>query len=531
MNDIVFTENDKVFLNSFLTEESFAKTKLSNLMDCEGLLVSKKNSEFFSCQIWKFTLTEFKNGSVFFTKEGFSGCTLDSYISLKSENLSEILFDVVSAVNFARKNGFSVPCNAPKGILYNKNAVLFLPEKLFSNCARLSDKTEYEKSSNIWVDSASSGKKAELFFQSVLVYYSFTKKVPFPFEENENQAVNIADKKFIPLDLCVNGISRTLSDFVSASLKNESDENALLPLEIYKTELFNPEQRKNVLPQEEFQKKLQKFIKTQNRKVGARRILRRNYISMIISFVVFCFVLFSLLFVKFESDKKPSVKGLDSETVTEIFFEGIHKMNADFMTVSGKNCPQAKYYISTIPQIRAVSMMSGAYNFESGLSSPENWMFFEPDTTKAYSHQIYGISCFTINGRPSTLNVKIPSKKDAKTRLLRENGRKINNLDEVSHNVKYYLVHTVNNTLQVDLYQTEVFLTFEDGVWQVIELKENFSTEFYDWAQFSFDYKEKLSEYSGDVIKAVSSLREKYPWVPTSVSLKEEEKYLDSLGY
>ena len=47
MNDIVFTENDKVFLNSFLTEESFAKTKLSNLMDCEGLLVSKKNSEFF----------------------------------------------------------------------------------------------------------------------------------------------------------------------------------------------------------------------------------------------------------------------------------------------------------------------------------------------------------------------------------------------------------------------------------------------------------------------------------------------------
>ena len=51
MNDIVFTENDKVFLNSFLTEESFAKTKLSNLMDCEGLLVSKKKSEFFSCQI------------------------------------------------------------------------------------------------------------------------------------------------------------------------------------------------------------------------------------------------------------------------------------------------------------------------------------------------------------------------------------------------------------------------------------------------------------------------------------------------
>ena len=180
MNDIVFTENDKVFLNSSLTEESFAKTKLSNLMDCEGLLVLKENSEFFSAQIWKFNLTEFKNGSVFFTKEGFSGSTLDSFITQKSENLCEILFDVVSAINFARKNGFSVPCNAPKGILYNKNAVLFLPEKTFSNCARLCGKSEYEKSSNIWLDSASSGKKAELFFQSVLVYYSFTKKVPFP---------------------------------------------------------------------------------------------------------------------------------------------------------------------------------------------------------------------------------------------------------------------------------------------------------------------------------------------------------------
>ena len=68
MNDIVFTENDKVFLTSFLTEVSFAKTKLSNLMDCEGLLVSKKKSEFFSCQIWQFPLTDFKNGSVFLSK-------------------------------------------------------------------------------------------------------------------------------------------------------------------------------------------------------------------------------------------------------------------------------------------------------------------------------------------------------------------------------------------------------------------------------------------------------------------------------
>ena len=76
MNDIVFTENDKVFLNSFLTEESFAKTKLSNLMDCEGLLVSKKRSEFFSCQIWKFTLTEFKNGSVFLRKKVFQAVRL-----------------------------------------------------------------------------------------------------------------------------------------------------------------------------------------------------------------------------------------------------------------------------------------------------------------------------------------------------------------------------------------------------------------------------------------------------------------------
>lgn len=529
MKDIVYTQDNKIFLNSNLTEESFAKTKFSNLLGEKGLIFSKTGEHFTSVEYWTFDSTKSIEDSVYFTKTGFSGKTLETIIIEENDDFNEALFCTVKAISYAQKKGFSVPCNGPAGILYNENQILFLPEKTFSSCAQHLEKSVYQKMQNIWVDSAASCLKAENFMQGVLIYYSLTKKVPFPLD-SEEQSVNIADKKFLPLKYCINGISTELSDFVDKSLKGENIISPL-PKEIYKKELFESQNRKPSMNETEFSKSVEKFIRFQNAKISSKRKIRRHYIQIALIAVAAVFIFLCVALIKYENSKKPSVVGLTSQTVTEIFYSGIHKLNADYMKVSAKDCPQASYYISTIPQIRVVSLMPGAYNLESGLSSPENWFFFEPDTTKSYSHQIYGITNFKIDQKDSTLNLKVPKKSQRKLKLINQDGKRLKNLDEKTHFVEYYLVHTVNNRMEVDFYQTSVNLIFQKDKWQISELDQKWQTEFYDWAEVSKDFKTELEKNQNDVIKSVQNLKQKYPWVPTKESLEEEQKYLDSLGY
>lgn len=530
MKDIVFLKNDKIYLNSNLTEEMFAKTKFSNLLKEKGLLISKSiDGKFNKIEEWTFELPEFFEDSVHFTKKTENFKTLDSIIN-EEKNVNFAILDVVSAISYAQKNNFSVPVNCPLGILLNEEKVLFLPEKTFDFCAKNLGLEEYNKLQNIWRDSVSSGKIAENFLKSVLVYYSFTKKVPFPIDEKAEQSVNIADKNFLPLEFCINGLNKKLCNYVDKSLKSE-DVKEEFPLEEFKNDLIFPEKRKKTMKDEEFNKTVENFKIVQKTKISSKRKIRKHYVTMIISAVVFVFLCICGIYIHYENGKKPSVVGLDSKTVTKIFYSGLHTMNADYMTESAKECPQAVYYISTLPQIRVVSLMPGAYNFQSGLSTPENWFFFEPDTTKAYSHQIYGITNFTIDGENSILYEKIPTKSQKKAKLTRQDGKRIRNFDEKIHKVKYFLVHTVNNQIQVETYETDVILLFKKDKWQISELKQNFVTEFYDWAVFSADYKRILSENNGNIEISTQKLKQKYEWVPTLESIIHEKEYLDSLGY
>ena len=207
-------------------------------------------------------------------------------------------------------------------------------------------------------------------------------------------------------------------------------------------------------------------------------------------------------------------------------------MDTDLMLASAKDCPQAQRYISQVPQIYVASQMKSAYNFETGLSTPENWMFFEPDTTRSYSHFIFGLTNFTIDGIPSTLTEKAPTKKNHKHRITRaKDGRAIELSPEEEHTVHFYLVHTVDNMLTIEECTTRVKLNYRKDRWQITELEQNFTTETDSPLPFSLDYKQALKDFDHDEILAIDSLRTKYPWVPTTESMKIEKARLDAIGY
>ena len=64
MEKFVFTREDTVFINSNLSEEMYAKTKASLLMDLTGYIVKAGTDDSFSFSEWKFSEAETINDTV-----------------------------------------------------------------------------------------------------------------------------------------------------------------------------------------------------------------------------------------------------------------------------------------------------------------------------------------------------------------------------------------------------------------------------------------------------------------------------------
>ncbi len=569
--DEILTSSEKTLLKTSLSEESFAKTKFSRLLDETGFIVRKQKNgkpEFIE---WKFTGSKTIDDEVFFEGENFCGETVSSILvkaneggKKDSDKAKDALFSLVETYTSAIENSVPLPCSSVFGILCKKSGsknkggkekksesgkadkeraqknpsnpenhaqeeFLFVPEKTFDRCAANLGKKGYTVMQEPWRDAALQGKDALCFSRAVLAYFALTKNLPYP-PQKTDKSVNISYQNFLPLEYAVNGINRKLSACVNRNLSGKNT-GTDFPLSEFKEELFNPEKRKPECSEKDFEKKKSAFLLKQRRKIARARKLAKAKGIIAASLLALIFVSAFTATAINENSKKPTTIGLDSSQTTEVFYQGIHKMDTDLMLASAKNCPEAQSYISRIPQIYVVANMKSAYNFESGISTPENWMFFEPASSRAYSHFIYGITNFTVDGKPSTLNNKIPSRKEHKPRLKSENGMRLDNLSRTEHKVHYWLVHNVDNQIQIDEYTTKVNLKWVKNSWQISFLEEVSKTETVDTEIFSAEYKAAFEQKNGDYFASISSLKEKYPWLPSEKSLSEEKEKLDAVGY
>ena len=526
-----------VMLNSSLTEELFGKTKFSNLLSENGFIVAQdENGDFSQFSAWSFTGTKTIDDEVFFTGEGFLGCPIASMPEngFSNDDVRDAIFAVCQAYTFALQQNIHLPCSGPSSVIYSTGKLLFVPQKTFnSSCANLG-KNEADVILEPWRDSALTGSAAMCFSRAVYAYFALTKTLPYPPDSREDKSVAIAYKKFMPLELCVNGVDSLLSVYVDTGL-SAKDTGRDFPIDALKNEMFFPEKRANRkkrLSDEDFKKAGELFKKRQEKKIQRKMAFNRWHGSVILVAAAFVIVFVVLFFIRVETGKKPTVVGLNSTETVKVFYQGIHKMDTDLMLAAAKSCPQAQGYISRVPQIFVSTQLRGAYNFDSGMSTPENWMFFEPDSTKSYSHTVYGLTNFMIDGAPSTLNETVPTVRKHKSPVRIENGERLSDISKAEHTVTYFLVHTVDMNLVIETVETTVFLRYSGDRWQIVELKESLlEAEVISPLPFSLDYKDALSRTPGDEISAIHSLREKYNWLPTEQSLVEEESRLDAIGY
>ncbi len=160
MENFVFTREDIVFINSNLSEEMYAKTKASLLMDLTGYIVKAGTEDSFSFSEWKFSEAETINDTVYYKGNGFSGTSVYNLIQNKTQEAKTILFTLCKIIDFAINNKINLCCNGLNGILYNGKDFLFLPEELYNRCCLNQGKEEFNNLQNQWKDSSLEGSNA-----------------------------------------------------------------------------------------------------------------------------------------------------------------------------------------------------------------------------------------------------------------------------------------------------------------------------------------------------------------------------------
>lgn len=530
MEPIVTCKENLLYLDSNLTEEMFAKTRSSMLLNEEGILVSKNTDGSWSnFNTWRFSDIKTIDEKVYFIGNGFCGETAAVTLEKSFSDSGKTLYSISEAIENAIKSNISIPAVSLHGIIVNQDGILFLPEKTFDKCASNHGLEIYSQIRNEWTDSAASGITALNFILGVVSYFAVSSKMPFPFTNEEQHSINLANKNYLPVEYQCNGINSRLAKAINQRIAEQPDP-APFPLDLLKDEIEGVSE-KNPIHEEEFSKQALDFWNKQQKKLFRGKKLKKHLFPIAVSAFALIFLSIFAGIIVSEQQKKPTTIGLNSTETVNVFYSGIHHMNTDFMLASAKDCPDAQGYISKIPQISITALMRGAYNFDSGISTPENVLFFEPGSSKFYGHNIFGITDYKIDGIPYTLNQKIPTVKNHTGKVLSENGTRLFTNARSEHTVKYNLVHTVDNIIVVDKYETTVKLTYVKNKWTLSVLSEKFTTEYVNPVEFSDNFKAQLSFANQDVELAVELLRSIYDWLPTAQSIREEKTRLDNLGY
>ena len=529
--DLVTVEKNTIYLNSNLDETMFGKTKFSLLLNENGIMFSKnENNQWVKKSDWKFNEIKTKDLKVFFCGN-FSGESLQSKIEKSSSDLNEYLYTICEIYVYCIKNKVTIPCNGPYGIIINseEERILFLPEKTFDKSSANLGKSLYDYFQNNWRDYVAENINAEKIALGILSYFAIAKSLPFSEEKDRK----ISDRNFLPLEYALNGINKKLADEINSLLGNSSSKFNF-SLEELKNELFYSESKNHRISENRFEENTKKYLQKKEAKLKKIRFIRRNWPKALALFIFIIFSTITGYSIYRENGKKPCVIGLSSGEVTQVFYKGIHTMDTDLILAAAKDCPEAQKYVSKIPQIYVTGQMRSAYNFDSGISTPENWMFFEPDSTKSYSHYIYGITNFIIDGTESALDLQIPTKRNHPSRkIYAEDGskNKIENSPDALHFVKYFLVHNQDNQIAIEEVSAKVTLRYVEKAWTITKIEQTSSIELISPLPVSLSYKKALAEHDGNVIKAVNYIRPDYKWLPAQKSLEIEEKRLEKIGY
>lgn len=567
---LITVENQDIRLNSFMDEMAFGKTNYDAIVKQEGLIAEcdsiSEEKYHFTFSPWSFSEIksydepESPNPMVFYCGTNplsASAKTLLQYYKAAGnpdstkedkDNMFLASYIICSIYTQAAVEGIEIPLNGAEGIMIDfskeKPWVLFLPPNLFKYSSAGLPVVDAADAHGCWVNPTLIGLPSVCFARAVIAYKMLTGRYPYPASNSTERNADILDRKFLPLELSINGIDPILSKEVNKALKLNSNEvsvpgkkkkgkssedltpTATFPLEIlYK---YRTEQNAPKLSDEAFAEKAKNYTKAQDAKINAKRKIRRNIATIVITAIVVTIVgIITGTSIKNNLDNYTSL-GLTSVQTVEAYYKGVNTRDSVLMEniSKGKN---PRRFIDTVSQVYVIGKSRQAYAHDLGFVSPEHWLLYSTDAQKSSQGGIYGATNVKIDGKASEINPSLNKKKDKVPAVKEESGVTLTNDMTSVHNVEYYFIHSEGegNDITVEKAFETFTLTYIKDRWIITNIEQNlFETNFNSFT-FKNEYFYTVKQNDGDVIKTIQQLRDKYPWLPSKATLEREQIRLE----
>lgn len=541
-------ENGELRLNSNLDEYTFGKTGHDAILNQEGVIFDGKNFLQWGFEEVKSYEAE-KNG----TLQNLVFYCMKNPLSKKAKTLAEFYeeggeaaFSAVKTVcevlTKAAVNGNSVPLVGAGGIMVDGDKVFFAPQTLFdyaSNTLSAQDKLNLQ---NGFLNETIDTLPALCFERAALVYRLLARKLPFTATDSIARNADIFDRKFLPVEYCVNGIDSELATAINNALKLNSTAinvpgkkkkgkasedlkpSADFPLEkleeAYKLSLTSDNN-------EEFNEKVAAYIKSQNSKISTKRNLKRNATTItVLSIAVIIIATITVNSIKGRGDDYTSI-GLTSTETIRAYMNAVNEKNTTLLSDFGSGKTPGDFG-DMVSRIFVMHKQRQAYANDNGYAAPANWLFCITDEKRYSLSGIYGITNLSIDGKAESLNVALKKRNEKPAPLEKEGNVTLTDGATSVHKLEYYLIYTEGEVADfvVEKASTTITLTFTKNRWIITDIQISSNDLKVDCSEFKKDYFAAIQQYN-DVILAAEGLRGKYVWLPEKSALQQEKERIE----
>ena len=542
-------ENGELRLNSNLDEYTFGKTGHDSILSQEGVIFDGKNFRQWTFEEVK-SYDAQKNGSpqrlVFYcAKNPLSdgAKTLAQYFDEGGEACLAAVKAVCTALTSAAINENAIPAVGAGGIMVDGDKVLFAPESLFNYAANSLPAEDTLNQHTGFINETIRGLPSLCFERAAIIYRLLAKRLPFPATDSIARNADIFDRKFLPIEYCVNGIDSGLALAINNALKLNSTAvnvpgkrkkgkasedlkpSAEFPIEkldeAFKLSL-------NTTEDKDFEEKVAAFIKNQNSKINTKRHIKRNTTTIgVIAGIVLVVVIVTINTIKTRNEDYTSV-GLTSTETIRAYMNGVNEKDTLLLSDFGEG-KTPNDFGDMVSRIYVMHKQRLAYGGDNGFGDPANWLFYITDEKKYAGSGIYGISNLKVDGKAESLEVELKKKNEKPAPLEKEGNVTLADGMTSIHKVEYYMFYTQGEDVDyiVEKVSGIFTLTFKKNRWVITEIDTEGTDLNVDCKQFFQDYLAALKESENDVIKAVDSLRPKYEWLPEKDAMQREKERIE----
>ena len=543
MRRLLWWEGGKLFLDTQMSERTFAKTTIAKNWREGGLLAETVDGRWV-CRPWSFEATassfdlEFaREGGerVFLAGECFPFRTLADVLGVGSGDAGDrgedappthaaqvsatIAFSNASDAAAGRDDTCALVANlGAGGVLISREAdkVLFLPKTIFCTVTASLGEEVFCAYQGWWVNPVLQGKTALDFTKAVLLYRVITGELPFGAQSEQQRREDVLDLNYKPLRYVRPCVDEAILSFTERAFaaKGAPGELAFPHQELA---AFDFDASPSAGELEQFQQAAASYFAGKRKRVSSKRWLRSKSVAVKVALCALVLLAWFAASLWQNAQGKPTTKGLSAIETLQMHYSAMNLLDAEAARKSS-TASLAKA-AEKLGSAYAMAQMASMFNPNLDTLPPAAWF-----ASKKPSHNIWGLSCVTIDGQAADLFFEGPRKKDAPPAVNETDGTQQQFL------LDYWVLDTSGEDRLAVTHQSErVTLRFHKGRWRVshIDAAGEPDVASLPFSQLKADYESALREASGDVFACAALLRQTYSFISTDAEIRQAQAYLE----